>query len=155
MRKPSSLLALALAAGFLLSGCADEPLSCGEGTYPVIVTSLSGYLDDVVPAVEVQLRVPETCEVLDTRWMLWQEETETVTLADYADLEGTLHGGGVETGDDVIGFTNADVYVNLIYPEPGVQAPEVTLTWSFAGTTLATVDCAANGEALECSVRAP
>jgi len=142
-------------AALLLAGCADEPLRCGEGTDPVIVTSLSGYLDEVVPAVELQLRVPETCEVLDTRWMLWQEETETVTLADYADLEGTLHGGGVETGDDVIGFTNSDVYVNLVYPEPGVQAPEVTLTWSFAGTTLATVDCAAAGQALECSVLAP
>ena len=155
MRKPSSLLALALAAGFALPGCADEPLSCGEGTDPVIVTALSGYLDDDVPAVEVQLRVPETCEVLDTRWMLWQEETETVTLADYSELEGLLDRDGVDAGEDVIGFAGADVYVNLIYPEPGVQAPEVTLTWSCAGTTLATVDCAASAEALECSVRAP
>jgi len=151
MWKAVSLVATVVA----VAGCADEPLTCGEGTDPVIVTSLSGYLDEVVPAVELQLRVPETCEVLDTRWMLWQEEAETVTLADYADLEGTLHGGGVETGENVIGFTNSDVYVSLVYPEPGVQAPEVTLNWSFAGTTLATVDCAAAGQALECSVRAP
>lgn len=149
-RKVSALLALVA-----LAGCTQGPLTCGEGEEPVIVTALSGYLEDVVPAVELQLRVPETCEVLDTRWMLWDEETDTVTLAEYAELEGTLHRGGVDVGDDVIGFPNSDVYVELLYPEPGVQAPELTLKWSFAGTTLATVDCAADGEQLECGVRAP
>lgn len=148
MRSYASLVALALVTG--CSGPADP--SCGEGLDPVVVTGLNGVLDDVTPAVEVQLRVPETCRVLDSTWMFW-EEPSTVRLGE-PPSDGRLSRRDVTVGDDVIFFRSENVGVRLEYTGEEV-GPELALVWFTAGEDLAVVDCAASGESLACAVRAP
>jgi hypothetical protein len=137
----------------LVAGCGSDELSCGEGLDPHIVTGLSGVLDDGTPAVEVQLRVPMDCSVLDTTWMFWDDANETVTLGE-APTSGTLDRQDVEAGDFIIAFSELNLGVRLDYPD-GVVGPEIGLAWFSAGVDLAHVDCSGAEEALACQVRAP
>src|SRR5688572_13882767 len=103
-------LSLALAL-VLLCGCSDPAdLTCGAGTAPQIVTGLNGVIDDTTPAVEIQLRVPETCEVLDTSWTFWNESTDMATVGEEP-TSGSLDRGGVDVGDESIYFRAQNVGV--------------------------------------------
>lgn len=136
----------------VLAGCSGPPEPiCGEGSDPVILTGLAGRLDGDAPVVEVQLVVPETCEVLGETWMTWDENTDTVTLGDEP-TEGDLIGAGVETDPTVIFFRDLNLGVRLEYPEEGVASDQLTLTWFSEATDLAIVSCAAQGETLECAI---
>lgn len=139
-----------------LTACTNtgDPV-CGEGADPVIVTGLNGYLDEITPAVEVQLRVPETCEVLDTLWMVWDAEAESVTLVETPDAE-KIERRDVEVDDLLLYFTRENLAVRLVYPEEGVQARELQLVWyTPPDAEHAVFDCAAPANALECTVREP
>lgn len=134
----------------VLAGCSGPPAPvCGEGVDPVIVTGLAGRLDGDAPVVEVQLLVPESCDVLDETWMIWDEATDSVTLGDEP-TSGNLVGAGVETDPSVIFFRDLNLGVRLDYPGEAVS-DELTLTWFTASTDLVAVHCVRSGEALECA----
>lgn len=118
----------------------------------MVVTGLNGILDEVTPSVEVQLRVPETCEVLDTTWMFW-DEPGGARLGEPPSM-GTLSRMGVDVDEDLIFFRDANVGVRLEYPAMEI-GPELSLVWFTAGEDLARVDCAAQGEALVCATVTP
>lgn len=149
--------AIALLAVLACASCTnrfDDPPSCGDGTDPVIVTGLNGYLDRLTPAVEIQLRVPETCEVLDELWMVWEEDEESVVLVDVPDAE-LIERRDLVIEEDLILFTRDDLAVRLDYPTQGQQR-ELTLTWYTPPEPVHTiVDCVGEGESLACSVRTP
>lgn len=147
MRTPLlAIIVLGLAAG-----CSGPPSPvCGGGLAPTVVTGLNGLLDGV-PVVEVQLRVPETCAVLDTTWMFWDDEATTVRLGD-APTQGTLERGGVTVGDEVIFFRDSNVGVRLEYPEAEL-GPELGLVWFTAGEDLVVVQCSGSEATLSCAVR--
>lgn len=148
MRRRVIGFSLALA----LSGCASYDPTCGEGTDPVIVTGLSGIIDTTT-ALEIELRVPETCEVVARTWTFWDESADTATLAPEPP-EGRLHRADIDVGDDIIVFRDSGLGVRLDYPN-GMVGPELTLTWFAEGMDLSSVDCDGTSGALECTVRAP
>ena len=39
-------------------------------------------LEDGGPALEVQYRVPESCEVLDARWIFFDDPTQSLSIGD-------------------------------------------------------------------------
>lgn len=133
----------------LFAACAGprEPV-CGEGEDPVILTGLSGLIDGE-PVVEVQLVVPETCEILGETWMYWDEATDTVTLGDEP-TEGRLEGEGVETDPETIFFRSLNLGVRLEYAgDP--PSDDLTLTWFSMDEDLAVVRCVEAGGTLECT----
>ncbi len=137
-----------------VAGCSGPAARvCGEGLDPVVVTGLNGILDEVTPAVEVQLRVPETCDVLDTTWMFWDEATGAVRLGE-APTSGTLSRASVDVDVDLIFFRDRNLGVRLEYPSVEL-GPQVSMVWFTAAEDLARVDCAGQGEALTCAVGAP
>jgi hypothetical protein len=154
---PRMQRAVSLLAAIALASCTsplDESPVCGEGTEAVIVTALNGYLDDVTPLVEIQLRVPATCEVQDGVWMVWDEESEGVVLVDTPEGDEIVR-QGVQVDDALIFFERENIAVRLDYP---TDAPsrELTLTWYTPPMReYAVVHCAADGEALACSVQDP
>lgn len=141
--------AAALAMLFLAACAGPREPVCGEGEEPVILTGLAGLLDGE-PAVEVQLVVPETCEVLGETWMFWDEETDTVTLGNEP-TEGTLEGAGVETYPLSIFFRALNLGVRLEYARE-VPSDDLTLTWFSMGEDLALVHCVGTGGVLVCGV---
>ncbi len=133
-----------------LLGCSGPPEPiCGEGEDPVIITGLVGTIDGE-PVVEVQLVVPDTCEVRGETWMFWDEETDTVTLGSEP-TSGDLLGDGIETDPRLIFFRNLNLGVRLEYPDDEVS-DEVTLAWFSEATDLAAVHCAEAAGTLECDV---
>lgn len=152
MRK--AWLLLAVIGGSSCVSPLDEVPVCGEGTDAVIVTALNGYLDEATPAVEIQLRVPETCEVQDSLWMVWDEASDGVMLHDAPDAGGITR-EGVEVDDRLVFFRRENLAVRLAYP---TEAPsrELTFTWyTPPEPEYASVRCSAEGDTLECSVEAP
>ncbi len=134
----------------LLAACSGPPaLLCGQGQDPVIVTGLAGRLDGE-PVVEVQLVVPDTCEVLGEAWMFWDEDSDTVTLGEEP-TSGTLEGAGVDTDATLIFFRDLNLGVRLDYPG-GEVGSELTLTWFSGEEDLATVSCAGADGVLACEV---
>jgi hypothetical protein len=136
-----------------VAGCSGPSSVCGEGTDPVTVTGLSGTLDDGTPAVEIELLAPESCDVLDTTWMLWNESTTSVSLGEEP-TSGTLHRAGVEADERTIFFRDLNLGVRLEYPDD-VVGPMLSLTWYSTTVDLAFVDCASVDALLACTVRAP
>jgi hypothetical protein len=136
-----------------LAGCTPAETTCGMGTDPVIVTGLSGALEGVTPSVEIQLRQPDTCAVIDTLWMFWDDPTSTLSIGE-APTEGTLRGAGVESDEYVIFFREHNLGVRLEYPDD-VVGPQLSLVWFSNDVDLTAVDCAHEGDFLACTVRAP
>lgn len=149
-------LVLALLASASLGCSNDVAPVCGEGLDPVVVTGLSGYFDGA-PTLEVQLRVPETCEVVDGRWLLWDDDGQTPTIFDASGPgDGSLTRDGITVGDETILYDTHGINVRLEYPEPGVQSDALSLVWfQTTAEDIATVDCEGIDDALECVVRAP
>ena len=134
----------------LLSACGGEEGGlCGEGLEPVVVTGLNGTID-AVPAVEVIYRVPDTCEVMDRRWMFWDDATETISFGDEPTM-GTLMRDEVDLGDGDrrIFFRDVNVGVRLDYPSD-VEGPSVDFVWFANATDLASGTCAGDGMSLTC-----
>lgn len=158
MRKEIALVSMVLLASATASiGCSNDtgPV-CGEGVDPVIVTGLNGYYEGA-PALEVQLRVPETCTVIDRRWLLWDDASQAPTIFGASGPgDSKLLREGVTVGNETILYDTHGINVRLEYPEPGVQSDELSLVWfESSAEDIAAVDCAAVDGPLECIVRAP
>lgn len=132
----------------LLGACGDPvPSACGEGTDPVLVTSLNGALDGTRLAVEIVQLIPETCEETDQRmWMAFEDPGAMVTLG--VEPTGLLMRGGVEVDGMTLFFRDQNVGLRLEYPGD-VVGPNVRFVWFSTGMTLATVDCTASPFACE------
>lgn len=133
----------------VVGGCTSEVGAlCGEGLDPVVVTGLSGTLDGA-PAVEVLLRVPDTCESVDRTWMFWDDGAETISFG--PEPTGILMRGEVEAGEEDrrIFFRDVNVGVRLDYP--GDQpASSVEFVWFANGADLTSASCRTEASTLVC-----
>ena len=133
-----------------LAGCASPGVSvCGEGEGVSVGTGLRGVIDDT-PAVEIVLRDRTSCALVDTHWMLWDDEAEVVTLTE--EPTGTLDTSAATVGDRTILFNMRNLGVRLEFPGDAGAASELGLVWFSAGTDLARVDCAGVDRALACEL---
>jgi hypothetical protein len=107
-------------------------------------------LDDVVRC-QIQLRQPMDCMIIDTTWMFWNEATTSVTLEE-APTSGTLDRSAIQAGEDIIAWNGLNLGVRLDYPGTEI-GPEVSLVWFSSGVDIGFVDCAADVDALSCTVR--
>lgn len=144
---------LLVSFALLLAGCAPADPGCGNVTEPYIVTGLNGLLNGTQPAVEIELRAADTCDVITTTWMFWDDATQSATLGD-PPTDGTLGRQNIEAADDYIVFHDAGLAVHLEYPG-GSIGPTVKLTWMGSGRDLSSVDCDGTSGTLMCSVTSP
>ena len=142
-----------LFAALVLAACSNET-SVPSPHRPEVVTGFNGVLEGGGPALEVQLRVPETCEILDARWIFFDDPTQRLSIGDEP-ADGRLLRDRVQVEDREVFFTDFAVSARLAYPDD-VVGSELTLTWSTAtGDALGDVTCVGADGTLTCTLAEP